>query len=263
MAEQTTNRRTSSRSRGEGGGASTKSRSHDNGTHPGSGSRSKRGEQRSRGEKPGSRAGKGRGEKGEQEQQQQDGRGVLACGVDSVKSAGSTAANAVKENPVPAALIGAGLAWLLAQGAAKRYPQVGNVGSSVAKGTKNAIGTVGEGVSSATGTVKNALSTTAETVKESASTVGEYTMSGLSTVGGAIGNGASAVGRGAKKGATATKDAVVSSWQNHPVMTSVAALAAGLAVAMMVPSTGPERKAMGKRSAATTGRAKTAAKEFL
>lgn len=262
MAEETAqNKRSGSRSRGEssGGGGSSKSRSQDNGSHPGGG-RSKRSESRAQGEKPGSRAGKGNRGGQAQEQGQEEQQSVLACGVQGVKNAGATAVGAVKDNPVPAALIGAGLAWLLMQGAGRRYPQVGK---AVTRSTKVAFNTVGEGVSTATGTVKDALSTTAETVKEGASTVGEYTWTGLSTVGGAIGSGASAVGRGAKKGVTATKDAVVSSWQNHPVLTSAAALAAGIAVAMMVPSTGPERKAMGKRSAATTGRAKSAAKEFL
>jgi hypothetical protein len=261
MAEETAqNKRSASRSRGDSGGGSSKGRSQENGSHPGGG-RSKRAESRSEGEKPGSRAGKGnRGQGQGQGGGGQNQESVLSRGVQGVKSAGSTAVGAVKENPVPAALIGAGVAWLLVQGAGRRYPQVGN---AVTRSTRVAFNTVGEGVSTATGTVKDALSTTAETVKEGASTVGEYTWTGLSTVGGALGSGASAVGRGAKKGVTATKDAVVSSWQNHPVLTSAAALAAGIAVAMMVPSTGPERKAMGKRSAATSGRAKSAAKEFL
>ena len=259
MAEETMSKRATSRSRGGDGGVGSKSRSKDNGSHPGATGRSKRSEQRSQGEKPGSKAGKsGRGQEHNGGQQQQG--GALARGLSGVKNAGSTAVGAVAENPVPAALIGAGLAWLLVQSAGRRHPEVVD---SVASTTKDALSTVGESVSTATGTVKNALSTTAETVKEGASTVGQYTKSGLSTVGGAIGSGASAVGRGAKKGVTATKDAVVSSWQNHPVITSAAALAAGVAVAMMVPSTGPERKAMGKKSAATSGRAKSAAKEFL
>ena len=259
MAEETTSRRTISRTRGgEGGGASSsKNRAQENGSHPGGG-RTKRGEPRSQAEKPGGAAGKGNRGQGQARQ-----GGVLTRSVLGVKNAGSTAVDAVTQNPVPAALIGAGLAWLIAQSAAQRYPQVGSVGNTVAKGAKNAASSVGEGVSTATGAVKNALATTAETVKEGASTVGEYTMSGLSTVGSAIGSGVSTVGRGTKKGLTATKDAVVNSWQNHPVITSAAALAAGIALAMMVPSTGPERKAMGKRSAATTGRAKSAAKEFL
>ena len=264
MAEETTSRRTISRTRGgEGGGASSsKNRAQENGSHPGGG-RTKRGEPRSQAEKPGGAAGKGNRGQGQRGQGQAREGGVLTRSVQGVKNAGSTAVDAVTQNPVPAALIGAGLAWLIAQSAAQRYPQVGSVGNTVAKGAKNAASSVGEGVSTATGAVKNALATTAETVKEGASTVGEYTMSGLSTVGSAIGSGVSTVGRGTKKGLTATKDAVVNSWQNHPVITSAAALAAGIALAMMVPSTGPERKAMGKRSAATTGRAKSAAKEFL
>jgi hypothetical protein len=268
MAEEMTSKRTGSRARGgEGGGSrsATKNRAQENGSHPGGG-RTKRGEQRSQSEKPGGKAGKGnRGQERQGQGRQQQGQQarVLARGVQGVKSAGSTAVDAVKQNPVPAALIGAGLAWLITQSAAERYPQVGNVGSTVAKGAKNAASSVGEGVSSATGAVKNALSTTAETVKEGASTVGSAIGSGASAVGSAIGTGASAVGRGMKKGLSATKDAVVNSWQNHPVITSAAAVAAGIALAMMVPSTGMERKAMGKRSAATTGRAKSAAKEFL
>lgn len=274
MAEETTSKRTASRARGgEAGGTSSRNRAQENGSHPGGG-KTKRGEQRSQAEKPGGKAGKGNRGQGQQQAQQARQGSPLARGVRGVKTAGTAAVDAVKQNPVPAALIGAGLAWLIAQSAAERYPQVGNVGSTVAKGAKNAASTVGEGVSTATGAVKEVLSTTAGTVKEGASTVGEYTMSGLSTVGGAIGSGAStvgsaigsgasAVGRGTVKGLTATKDAVVNSWQNHPVITSAAALAAGIALAMMVPSTGPERKAMGKRSAATTGRAKSAAKEFL
>jgi hypothetical protein len=261
MAEEINTRRSATKARGErGSNSSSKSQSQDNGSHPGSG-RSRRTQQRSRSEKPGSRAGKGgrsRGQRADGTQRRQE--SVLSRGANGVKSAGSTAVDAVKENPVPAALISAGVAWLLVQSAGRRYP---HVGKAVTRNTRVAFSTVGEGVSSATGTVREALSSTAETMKDGASTVGEYTLSGLSAVGGAIGSGASAVGQGAKKGVTATRDAVVTSWQNHPVLTSAAALAAGLAVAMMLPGTAPERKAMGKRSAATTGRAKSAAREFL
>src|SRR5688500_7065552 len=58
--------------------------------------------------------------------------------VDSIKSAGSRAVESVGEHPIPAALIGAGLAWLLLESRGIRPTEV-----PIVEKSKEAIGTVG------------------------------------------------------------------------------------------------------------------------
>jgi hypothetical protein len=150
------------------------------------------------------------------------GRERARAAVDSIKSAGTRAVESVGEHPIPAALIGAGLAWLLLESRGIRPTEV----PIVEKG-KEAIGTVGH-------TIGDAVGTAASSVKEGASTLGEYAT-----------HAASAVGESATSGIGAGKEAIGNLWERYPLAMSAAILSAGIAAGMMLPGSKREANLMG------------------
>lgn len=142
--------------------------------------------------------------------------------VESLKSAGSRAVESVGEHPIPVALIGAGLAWLLLESRGIRPTEV-----PIVEKSKEAIGTVGH-------TIGDAVGTAASSVKEGASTLGEYAS-----------HAASAVGETATSGIGAGKEAIGSLWERHPLAMSAAILASGIAAGMLLPPTKGENNLIG------------------
>jgi len=143
--------------------------------------------------------------------------------VDSIKSAGSRGAvESVGEHPIPAALIGAGLAWLLLESRGIRPTEV-----PIVERSKEALGTVGH-------TITDAVGTAASAAKDGASTLGEYAT-----------NAASVVGESATSGIGAGKEAIGNLWERYPLAMSAAILSAGIAAGMLLPGTKREASAMG------------------
>ncbi|MEA2711965.1 MAG: hypothetical protein QOF78_4566 [Phycisphaerales bacterium] len=140
-------------------------------------------------------------------------RGRVA--VDSIKSAGSRAVESVGEHPIPAALIGAGLAWLLLESRGIRPTE-----AQLVERGKEAIGGIGH-------TIGDAVSTAASTVKESASSA------------------ASAVGETASSGLDYSREAIGNMWERHPLAMSAAILSAGIAAGMLLPATKRENNLLG------------------
>jgi hypothetical protein len=160
--------------------------------------------------------------------------------VDSIKSAGSRAVESVGEHPIPAALIGAGLAWLLLESRGIRPTEI----PLVERG-KEAIGTVGH-------TIADAAGTAASSVKEGASTLGEYAS-----------NAASAVGETATSGIDAGKEAIGNLWERHPLAMSAAILSAGIAAGMLLPATRRENNMLGTAASNLADKAREKTTEFI
>lgn len=150
------------------------------------------------------------------------GRERARAAVDTIKSAGSRAVESVGEHAIPAALIGAGLAWLLLESRGIRPQEV-----PIVERGKEAIGTVGH-------TIGDAVGTAASSVKEGASTLGEYAS-----------HAASAVGETTTHGLGASKEAIGNLWESHPLAMSAAILSAGIAAGMLLPPTSRENNLMG------------------
>ena len=184
----------------------------------------------------------------------------------ALASAGSTASGSVKQHPVPAALIGAGLAWLLLETRTARSAE-----AKLLRRAKRAVGTVGEALSplgesagesfgqardtardAMTGTadaVGRAVGTAAEAVAGGAVTLAEIAKSGVSTAGTALRDGAAAVGEAAKAGYGRSREAVADTWERHPLMVGASLLAAGLATGMLLPAVRPGGNAEGRKPA--------------
>src|SRR5688572_3775443 len=113
--------------------------------------------------------------------------------VESVKNAGSRAVETVGEHPIPAALIGVGLAWLLLENSGIRPGQ-----ARALKRGREAIGGVGHTIADAAGSAGSAIAdvvgTAAETIAEGASTVGEYVSEATSAVGEVTSSGYETIG---------------------------------------------------------------------
>ena len=163
----------------------------------------------------------------------QTGRRRGQSAVESIKSAGSRAVETVGEHPIPLALIGAGLAWLLLENRGIRPTETRLLARS-----RVAIGGLGHTIADTANTaghaIVDAVSGAAETVTEGASTVGEY-----------VADAASAVGETASSGLEYTRDALGNLWERHPLAMSAAILSAGIAAGMLIPSTSRENRLLG------------------
>ena len=161
--------------------------------------------------------------------------------VQSVKTVGSRAVETVSEHPLPAALIGVGLAWLLLEGSGIRLGE-----ARILRRGREAIGGVGETIMEAAETagqaVTGAVESAAEAVAESASSVGEYVSEASSAVGEAASSGYETIG---------------SLWERHPLAMSAAVLAAGIVAGMALPGTSRESSLMGEAASKVVKKVRT------
>jgi hypothetical protein len=212
---------------------------------------------------PGRDAGDRRDERGERERRsvassfetgQGRGRRVAERATEAVKTAGSAVRGQITGHPVPAALLGAGLAWLLLEGRLS-----GIVGAGEREGLleharrryEEAAATAADSIGSAMHSAKESLVGGAETVRD-----------GVVEIGGRIGEyaqrGAAAVGEGARHGYESSRRAVGNAWDEHPLASGLALLAAGVTLGMLLPAVTGENDILGRASDSLTRRAKQA-----
>lgn len=191
----------------------------------------------------------------------------------TIQDAREAVTGVVAEYPVPATLIGAGLAWLLLGGrvrsAAERAASVAaesellerardrfeEVSEQVAEGLSGAAGSVRDALTSGVG---ESLSSAAGAVREGTSRLGEYAQQGARAVGSTVREGASIVGERARRGYDYSRQGVSTAWQQHPLTSGLALLAAGVAVGMLLPATRRENALMGRQADAVGRRVKSA-----
>lgn len=153
--------------------------------------------------------------------------------VESIKSAGSRAVETVGEHPVPMALIGAGLAWLLLESRGIRPTQ-----ARIVERSREAIGEFGQTIAEAAGNAGSAIAETAssaaEAVYEGAAEVGEYAAEAASTV-----------RETTASGYEYSREALGNLWERHPLAVSAAILSAGIAAGMLLPGTMRESNLLG------------------
>jgi hypothetical protein len=171
--------------------------------------------------------------------------GTLEDAGEAVRGAGSAVTGVVVENPVPVALIGAGLAWLLLGGASAASPSArrprprratcSNEPAGASKASRNAsrVASVrppapwGESLSSAADAVRNGASRIwASTRKAPGRRV-------------KVRDGAMVVGEQARRGYDLSRRGVSEAWQQHPLTSGLGLLAAGLAVGHAAPRDAP------------------------
>jgi len=149
--------------------------------------------------------------------------------------------DSVKNHPVPAIVVGAGLGYLAARGLSRTTK-----GSRLTEGARDVLETVGGGISGAAGTTKDALGAAGSTIKEGATKAWHGAETGLTKAASALREGASAVGQTAERAFESSREAVSDTWENHPLMVCAAVLAAGAAAGLLLPRTRAEDQTLGK-----------------
>jgi hypothetical protein len=212
-------------------------------------------------------ASRGKGQRSKAGSQTLTGRGGQVTGTlrkagDAVRGAGDTVVEAVTANPIPAALIGAGVAWLLVgnrvRGAASYVSQAASE-SELLERARSGFDRISEGVSSR-------LSDAAETFKDAFDSGAEAARGAIRGGGGAverIREGASAIGERARRGYDVSSQTVSNAWHEHPLTTGVALLAAGVTIGLLLPGTRREYAVMGASSDAVARRAKSAGRMLV
>jgi hypothetical protein len=133
----------------------------------------------------------------------------------SIREAGVQAADKLKQNPVPATLIGAGLAWLLFQDRSKRSSPTSYDPYAGGTGTTSSPAASGFGDSA-----REAVNRTSEKVSEAAGVAATRTRE--------------------------AKNAVGDMLESAPLAFGVGALAAGLLAGLVIPATKAEQQLMGE-----------------
>ena len=200
----------------------------------------------------------------------------------TLKEAGSTVGGAIAGHAVPAALIGAGLAWLLLESgpaqrrlaaAARRIEESELLGRA-----RETFGEVSERVGDRAESLKESFRESfnagaeragetwagaAESVREGASRLGEYTQDGARAVRDTLRTGATTVGEGARQAYEYSRQGAAKAWRQHPLSTGLAALAAGVAVGMLLPGTRREDETLGETSDAVSRRVRAAGRTLV
>ena len=150
----------------------------------------------------------------------------------SAAGGAATVLQAIRDNPVPAGMIWAGLGWMVLSAAGARRPQVDGAQQAVA----------------------GVASTTQETVSQVATGVQDRARSLVGRTRGAVGASrmvvmgtASTARERATAGALRARDTVQRLTTEKPEVLELAAAAAGAAVALALPATEPERQLVSPR----------------
>ena len=165
---------------------------------------------------------------------------LIDQGLDYVRSSGanefvSNLGGSVKNNPIPVALMGIGMAWLMATG--NRKPPYLREGGSVEGATSGMMQRASEGMSS----TKDRLSQTTQSAKER---VGQ-------------------IGQGARERVERVRTGYDALVREQPLVLGAIGLAVGALLAAAAPRTRREDELMGEASDRLTERAKEAGKETL
>jgi len=145
---------------------------------------------------------------------------------ESVSSAGRALVNTVKENPIPAALVGVGLVWMLTNSLSRSRSKSSGLSKVVRQAT--------QAVSEAAQTTGERLGDAATRVKESADEAAEAASHEISHLAHAAGETGERVGRRAGEFFT-----------ENPLAVGAAVLAAGALVGMAIPITHKEKEWLG------------------
>lgn len=199
----------------------------------------------------------------------------------------------VRDNPLPVLLIGSGIGWLLMAGqknkdyairpresfAALPLPASSLNDAGIAARASNAAHGIGAAASDAASTVGDTLRSAAASIKETAGSVVGSASSGASAAGDRIGSAASsarayrhdatdaaaaaidAAKHGAHQGGAKLQNGWSRLSHEQPLLLGALGLAAGAALAALLPRTRTEDRLMGEASDAVKGQAVDVAKE--
>lgn len=188
-------------------------------------------------------------------------------GLDYLKRSGpkefvTNLGDSAKQNPLPVALVGIGLAWLMATG---RGPRPGYAYSQESTGPG-----MGQRASEGLSSAKDRLSQSATGVRERAGQMGGNLKERVGQVGERVGQMRSQVGervgqvgQGARQQAERLRSGYESMMREQPLALGAVGLAIGAVLAAATPRTRTEDELMGEASDRLAERAKTAGQEQL
>ncbi len=166
----------------------------------------------------------------------------------AIADVGTKAVSTVRENPIPAALVAAGLTWLIVKNRERlSMPSMPGALSGIADTARESFTDMAQSTRQA---VRGGVDAAAESVKGGAATVADYAQSGASTV-----------GQVARKGFEKGRDVVATTWDEHPLTVGIALLAAGVAAGMMLPA--PKGAAITRAAKGLTQRVTSTGEELL
>jgi len=157
--------------------------------------------------------------------------------VDQAKGRVRSTVDVIKDNPIPAAIAGFGLAWLIMSARKTRRPMQQ---LQLDEGTSTGTG-IRDKASHALSTVKETASAGGHRIVEAAQSAGHAIADATSSAGSAI----SSVAHRAADGAGAVKTRATDYYQVNPIAFGVAAIAIGTAVGLAIPRTRVENNLMG------------------
>jgi hypothetical protein len=182
---------------------------------------------------------------------QQTSRAAAERARDAITGAKTTIVDTVSEHPIPAALVGAGLAWLLLETRPARKAE-----RKLLRRAKRAAETIGEPFSGVPRAARSAFAESAEhsrdSVRNGASTLADYAK-----------DSAGALGHVAQRGYMRGRETLSEQWERHPLAMGFALLCAGLATGMLLPSSRKEGETFGRASDDLSRRVKETGAEII
>ncbi|HEX8339804.1 MAG TPA: hypothetical protein VF624_02740 [Tepidisphaeraceae bacterium] len=147
----------------------------------------------------------------------------------------------LKAHPLASSLASAATVWLAYEGTRRNAPR------AVYDASREALGQVGD-------TLAKAASFAKEEAEE-ASALAKRSYDGAAK---SVRRGAAAVGQGARQGAARGREMAGEVWDNHPLLASLALLAAGVTIGALIPASRLEHTVAGEAAAELLENAKAA-----
>ena len=187
---------------------------------------------------------------------------LIDQGLDYVRSSGanefvSNLGGSVKNNPIPVALMGIGMAWLMATG--NRKPSYLQEGGSVEGATPGMMQRASEGMSS----TKDRLSQTTQSAKERVGQIGQGARERVGQLGESARGKTEQMREQMRHQAERVRTGYDALVREQPLVLGAIGLAVGALLAAAAPRTRREDELMGEASDRLTERAKEAGKETL
>ena len=193
---------------------------------------------------------------------------------DTTRSTSSTIVETIKANPIPAALVGIGLAWLFmnksnSAPAEPRYSTLGygygspNYGQSGYQGYQPQSPSATEAVQQKAGQVRDSVSEAAGHVKDRAGEMVDQAQTKVENLSGRVQDQAQHLSEQVQEQAQRVVYRSQNMIEDNPLMTSALALALGAAVGLLLPETQRENALMGDARDKLVGQVSEAAQDTL
>jgi len=154
---------------------------------------------------------------------------------------------AVRRNPVPAALVGVGILWMFMGGAKNTI--LGKASSSVlggiGRGAQQASEAASRGVRQAGGAMAESLSGAAETAQAASGTTAAAASSAAETVSQAVASGARSLQASGQEVGKSVQQTLADMFDKQPLLLGAMGAALGAAMAAALPPTPVENRLMG------------------